>query len=116
MIDLAPEHLKEVRRILSEHAPGIEVRAFGSRVRGAARAHSDLDLALLGEEKLDWRHIEALKDAFSESALPFQVDVLDWNAISESFRAVILERGFVLLQEKTSTAPPRHVRETCGSR
>lgn len=113
MIDLAPEHLEEVRRILAEHAPGIEVRAYGSRVRGTARAHSDLDLALLGEEKLDWRRIEALKDAFSESDLPFQVDVLDWNAISDSFRAVILERGYVLLQEKTSTTARQAAREGC---
>ena len=100
MIDTSREHLGEVQRILREHFPGVEVRAFGSRVQGAAREHSDLDLALVGDVTFDWRQIEALKDAFSESGLPFTVDVLDWNAISDSFRAAIIERGFVLLQDK----------------
>lgn len=100
MIDLSEEHLGEVRRILREHFPGVEVRAFGSRVRGQAREYSDLDLALVGDETFDWRRIEAVKDAFSDSGLPFMVDVLDWNAISESFRAAILERGFMVIQDK----------------
>ena len=65
------------------------MRAFGSRVRGNARKYSDLDLAIVGKKRLDWRELEALRDAFAESDLPMQVDVLDWNAVSDEFRAVI---------------------------
>ena len=91
MIDLAPEHRAEVVRILEASAPGFEVWAFGSRVSGTARRNSDLDLMLVGEEDLDWRAVEALKDAFSESDLPFSVDVVDWRRTSPEFRRAVGE-------------------------
>lgn len=93
MLDLAPAHLDEVRRILQLHVPGRTVRAFGSRVQGAAKPFSDLDLAVIGDTPLDFRTLAALKDDFAESNLPFRVDVLDWAATSEAFK-VIIEGAF----------------------
>lgn len=89
MIDLAPQHRAHVVRILEAHVPGFEAWAFGSRVAGTARRNSDLDLTLVGEEELDWRVIEALKDAFAESDLPFSVDVVDWRRTSPEFRRAV---------------------------
>ena len=89
MIDLNPRHLATVERILAEHAPGLEVRAFGSRATWTARDFSDLDLAIVGESRLDTDVIWRLKEAFSESDLPIRVDVLDWHAISDKFREAI---------------------------
>lgn len=86
MIDLEEKYLQEVLRILETHVPDCEVRAFGSRVTGTAEKFSDLDLALISSENLDWRKIERLKGAFSASDLPISVDVVDWNATSEEFR------------------------------
>lgn len=93
MIDITPEQLAEVRRLLRQHMPDAEVRAFGSRVSGKSDRRSDLDLAVVGVCVIDLRRIEALKDAFAESDLPFMVDVVDWNAVSEGFRGVI-DRGY----------------------
>ena len=98
MIDLRPDHLHTVERILAEHVPGCEVRAFGSRAAWTAKDYSDLDLAVVGEGPLDWRTLGRLKEAFEESDLPMRVDVLDWHAISESFREVI-ERDYVLVRK-----------------
>jgi predicted nucleotidyltransferase len=92
MIDIAPRYLETVREILSKHVPECEVRAFGSRVVGEAKTYSDLDIALKGEVALDQERLNRLVEAFEESDLPFRVDVLDWNAISESFQAVIEKR------------------------
>ncbi|MFH1829814.1 MAG: nucleotidyltransferase domain-containing protein [Pseudomonadota bacterium] len=89
MIDVRPEHLAEIRRILALHAPDCEVRAFGSRVNGRPEPSSDLDLVLMGPEKFDWRFIERLKDAFAASDLPFMVDVIDWHDMSEEFRNLV---------------------------
>lgn len=105
MIDLPPEYLLEVRRILAEVVPECEVRAFGSRVSGRAQTYSDLDLAIVGRGSIDAARLEALKDAFSDSGLPFIVDVLDWNAISESFRKVISGRYEVLQEAGQSKTP-----------
>ena len=79
--------------------PECEVRAFGSRATWTAKDYSDLDLAVVGEGPLDWRTLDRLKEAFEESDLPMRVDVLDWHAISDSFREVI-ERDYVVMQER----------------
>jgi type I restriction enzyme S subunit len=89
MIDIAERHLKTIRRILGEHAAGCEVRAFGSRVSGTAKDYSDLDLAIIGEEKLPRRVKMLLREAFEESDPPFRVDIVDYNAISDSFRSIV---------------------------
>lgn len=103
MIDIEDEYLAEIRRILDEQAPDCEVRAFGSRLDGCAEKYSDLDLALVGKDKLDWRRIEKLKDAFAASNLPMIVDVIDWHAVSDEFRAVI-EKNYVVIR-KSLKAP-----------
>ncbi|OLN30286.1 hypothetical protein DVDV_0696 [Desulfovibrio sp. DV] len=86
MIDLDPGHLAEVRRILAEHLPGVGALAYGSRVRGTARPFSDLDVALCAAAPLPLSRLEALRDAFAASDLPFLVDVVDYNAVSPAFR------------------------------
>lgn len=50
MLDVEPRHLDEIRRILAARAPGLEVRAFGSRAKGKPKPYSDLDLAVVGIE------------------------------------------------------------------
>ncbi len=85
-VDLRPDWLAEVRRILGKYAPGRAVWAFGSRARGHAKPYSDLDLAILGGSPLPDRLMFDLKEAFDESDLPFAVDVVDWAGASGSFR------------------------------
>ena len=100
MIDLNPNHLDTVQRILAEHVSECEVRAFGSRATWTAKDYSDLDLAIVGKGSLNWRTLGRLKEAFEESSLPMRVDVLDWHDIAESFQRVI-EQDYVVLQEGT---------------
>lgn len=89
MIDLKPDHLVTVQRILAEHIPDCDVGAFGSRATGTAKPYSDLDLAVMGTHPLDWRVLGRLSEAFAESNLPMRVEILDWHAISASFREAI---------------------------
>lgn len=100
MIDLEEEYLQLVREILARHAPGCEVRLFGSRTRGSARKFSDIDLVIASEASLPDKTLSGLREAFSESGLPYRVDVLDWRAISPEFRKVIEEQGFEVIQKK----------------
>ncbi|MDF7808184.1 nucleotidyltransferase domain-containing protein [Pontiellaceae bacterium B12219] len=89
MINLAENHLNTVRRILADYVPSCEIRAFGSRVRGTEKSWSDLDLAIVGPDKLNFLTLADIREAFEESDLPIQIDVLDWHAITPEFRAVI---------------------------
>ncbi len=111
MIDLAPHHLETVRRILAEHMPDCEVRAFGSRAKWEGQDYSDLDLAVVCEDESNGQAIEHLKEAFENSDLPIRVDVLDWHAITEDFRKAI-EADCVVVQAATV---PEDRRETTES-
>ena len=98
LLDVRPEHLAMVQAILRRHVPGREVWAFGSRVAGRARAASDVDLCVVGEVPLPYETSARLRYAFSESDIPYTVDVVDWATTSESFRKII-ERDKVVVQQ-----------------
>jgi type I restriction enzyme S subunit len=88
-IDASPGAWEIVRDLLRRHVPGREVWAFGSRVKGTAKPYSDLDLAILGDEPLPLATMADLTDDFTESDLPFKVDLVDWATTGERFRTVI---------------------------
>ncbi|WP_051149715.1 nucleotidyltransferase family protein [Methylohalobius crimeensis] len=88
-IDLHPEHRHIVDAILRRHIPQYEVWAFGSRVSGQAKPYSDLDLVVVGDRPLPLAVRAALSEAFSDSDLPFKIDIVDWATTSESFRRII---------------------------
>lgn len=91
-IDIEPRDLATVRAILRRHVPEYEVRAFGSRLRGTNRRNSDLDLAIMTDAPLDGVRLGELRDEFSESDLPFPVDLVDWASVDGSFRRLIEEQ------------------------
>ena len=98
-LELRPGELEIVRGILQRHVPGHAVWAFGSRVKGKAKPYSDLDLAVLGEQPLALSIRAELVEEFSESDLPFKVDIVDWATTSERFREII-RKEYVVLQEQ----------------
>jgi predicted nucleotidyltransferase len=95
-IDILPKDLEIVRAILSHFVRGKEIRAFGSRTSGNARRHSDLDLVIMTEQPLDAVVLAKMTEAFSDSVLPFKVDVLDWASLEENFRCLIREGSIVI--------------------
>ena len=98
-IDIRADHWAIVRDILRKHVPQCEVWAFGSRARGMAKQYSDLDLAVITDQPLSLSVSAALANDFSESELPWKVDVVDWATTSESFRKII-ERDRVVVQRQ----------------
>jgi type I restriction enzyme S subunit len=100
VIDISTDHLAIVRDILSRVVPEAEVRVFGSRATGTAKPHSDLDLALKADGKIDKKILRELQTAFEESDLPFRVDAVDMAAISENFRAIITAQAVPLPFQK----------------
>lgn len=96
-MNIKAEHLTLVQSILREKVPGCSVWAFGSRVLGTARPYSDLDLVLLTDKPLDWGVLFHLKEAFAESDLPFQVDIVDWASITPAFQALIQKNYKVVI-------------------
>jgi len=89
-IDLNNAHRALVLAILRAHLPpGAKVYVFGSRALGRAKAYSDLDLAIDAGRPLSLDESAALAEAFSNSDLPWKVDVVDWRTIEDRFRRII---------------------------
>jgi predicted nucleotidyltransferase len=86
VLDLSTSDLAIVRGILQRLVPGRPVFVFGSRVTGRARRRSDIDLAIGGTEPMSLLLRAELADAFDESDLPIEVDVVDLATVSETFR------------------------------
>jgi type I restriction enzyme S subunit len=102
-IDVRPDLWMIVRDILRRQVPGFEVWAFGSRVTGKAKRYSDLDLAIITDRALPLGVRAGLEDAFSESDLPWRVDVVDWATTSATFRAIVM-RDKVVVQTANAQA------------
>ena len=103
-VDLRPDHLAIVRAVLRRHVPDRKAFAFGSRATGAAKRHSNLDLAILGDEPLPLDTMSALAEDFVESDLPFKVDVVEWARVEETWRGTI-RRDRVAVQVPKSGHP-----------
>lgn len=97
-LTITNEELAIVKQILQTHIPNLEVWAFGSRVKGNAKPYSDLDLAVITGEPLSLQTHADLVDAFSESDLPWKVDIVDWALVAEPFKQVIMYQ-YVVVQE-----------------
>jgi predicted nucleotidyltransferase len=92
-IAITPEQWQIVAAILQKHVPDKEVWAFGSRATHTEKPYSDLDLAIISDTGLSLSLLAAIEHDFSESDLPFKVDVVDWVAIGSVFRGVIESHG-----------------------
>ena len=70
-VDIRPDHLEIVQDILRAHLPaGFKVWVFGSRARWTTTDASDLDLAVAGPSRLDYKAMVRLEVAFEESDPP----------------------------------------------
>lgn len=105
MISLTMDELALVKQILHKNIPQCEVRVFGSRNQGVVKPHSDLDLAIYSKDKLDRKIIYQLQEDFADSNLPFRVDIVDWNRISEEFKQIILKSYQVIQHSQESQHP-----------
>ena len=94
MICVSESELDLILGIVKKYASDCDVLTFGSRYKHTPKDYSDLDLAfaLVNGQRLGIKRIGQLEEAFSESELPYRVDVVDYNAISLEFR-VIIDRG-----------------------
>lgn len=95
-IAITPEQWAIVSAILKKHIAQKTVWIFGSRAKHQAKPYSDLDLAIIGDTPLPFSLLAAMAEDFSESALPFKVDLVDWATTNTSFQRLIEEHRVVV--------------------
>jgi predicted nucleotidyltransferase len=93
-IDLPADHRRLVLNIIRANLPQrTKAWVFGSRVTGRARRYSDLDLAIDAGRRLTLDEIGRLTEAFSDSDLPYRVDLVDWPDIDDRWQQrIVAER------------------------
>ncbi len=89
MINITNNEKKIIQEIFQTNIPNVEVRVFGSRIRNDYRKTSDIDFAIFAKEKIDYGVFAKLQMDFSDSDLPFQVDVVDTKRTSPEFIKLI---------------------------
>lgn len=96
---LNTEQQKIVRRILHDVLPGSHVAVFGSRAKETKKKFSDLDLLIRAERPLSLKTLGQLQEEFTESSLPFRVDIVDaWNVSKEFLDAI--SSDIIVIQEE----------------
>ena len=88
-LHLPSAQLEALRHILASHLPlGVKIQVFGSRATGIRlKPHSDLDLLIVGPKKLPLLLLGDLREALSESDLPFYVDIVEAQYAEPEFLA-----------------------------
>jgi len=94
----APERVRTLAAMIVAEARrrfghGIRAYWFGSWVSGGARAHSDIDLALLGPEPLPHRELAALRDWIDDLPTLYSIDLLDLSQVGESMHRRVESGG-----------------------
>jgi type I restriction enzyme S subunit len=105
-ITLTAEHRRLVLNILRASFPkSTKVWVFGSRATGRARRYSDLDLAIDAGRPLTLNEIAGLTEAFSDSDLPYKVDLVDWHNIDDRWRQTITAERVALTEAARPDGP-----------
>ncbi len=86
---LSDEQYAWIKKILSLYLPGTEVFVFGSRSRGDHKKYSDLDLAVRAVKAIQRKTWLEIQEQFSESTLPFKVDLIEMQKIDPDFQKAI---------------------------
>lgn len=102
VLHLPKKYADQVHALLQQYIPDAEVWAYGSRVNGGFFEASDLDLVahFATIQKRDVFRLSKVREAFQESNLPIMVQIVDWDAIPESFRDEI-RAGYAVVQGKS---------------
>lgn len=85
MIDLEEKYIDFIRKTIHQYLQEGKIYLFGSRTKGSSRKYSDIDIAL-DCPNLNENILLKIKNDFENSTLPYEVDVLDLNNISETFK------------------------------
>ena len=93
MIDVEPVYFNELKSILKKYFRNKKILIYGSRAKGNAHHGSDIDIAVFGDSVISIEKLSFIDEEFSESDIPYTVNLVDAGRIDDSFRQVIIKEG-----------------------
>lgn len=84
---------KEIKNLIGKHIDlnKRQLVVFGSRVNGKASKWSDIDLGILGTEKIPSNIMGKIKDDLVEMPILYKIDVIDFANTSQEFKNIALQ-------------------------
>lgn len=102
--DILREVLLIIRKYLDDD---YRVYLFGSWPKGEAYDTSDIDVGILGKEKVPWDIMVRISEEVGSIATLRKIDVLDFNSVEERFKKSALAGALELNQELPEFSPVR---------
>lgn len=96
---LTSRDISTIHNILQQYSAINKVVIFGSRAKGTYKLGSDIDLAIM-ESKIDFPLLAKIKNDFSESSLPYFVDIVCFEKIENNQLKEHINRVGILFYEK----------------
>ena len=89
--------LSELKELILHHFhdDDIKIFLFGSRARNENIEYSDVDVGLLPSKKLDASKIVLLREKIENSNIPYKVDIVNVNEVSEDFKKEMLKDAVI---------------------
>ena len=88
-MQLSTTQIEIIKNIINDHINNShKLYLYGSRARKSAWKFSDVDLCLDGD-LLSYQVLAAIKEKFSESNLPYFVDIVQKQKLNSKFFALI---------------------------
>ena len=88
MIDLEKKYIDFIKQTVNKFLHDYKLYIFGSRVKNRAKEYSDIDIAIDSFE-LTSEVKSKLEAYFENSTLPYEVDIVNLNTISDDFKKII---------------------------
>ena len=95
-LDLPIQDVERLRKVLNKHVPFKNVWAYGSRVKGTASKHSDLDMVVFGASEAQ---LYETREALEESNVPVEVQLFRWEDLPTNFHENIQQAYCVVQRE-----------------
>jgi len=91
------EVIEKIKQILKRDLPeGYRIYLFGSWAKGNAEERSDIDIAILGDQELDWKTFLKIKEKIEDIPTLRKIDVVDLKVVGRQFREEVLKHGIEL--------------------
>lgn len=86
-------YMQQLKELILSHFDQDEVTIvlFGSRARKEHKKYSDVDIGLIPARGIDEKVITLLKEKIENSNIPYKVDIININEVTEDFRKQILK-------------------------
>lgn len=89
--------IDEVTKIIRQHlSEEYKVFIFGSWAKGNAIESSDIDIGILGREKVPWSTMTKILEKKDDIPTLRSIDIVDLNAVEEQFKNHVLEYAKIL--------------------